>query len=306
MSKTKTKQRLFVVDGNNILRKAFYGMKPLHDPKGRQTHAIKGLMNRINECTSRYSADAVAVAFDSPGPNHRHEMYPDYKGTRKEGRSYQEQRTPHLSEEDFARQARIARRLVKALGYRILYRHGVEADDLMGSALVRWSDLGGHAVGLTGDKDFFQLVSPTIHILNANDNELYDARRVRAKFGGLRPHQIAEYLALMGDHVDNIPGVKGIGPVTATALLNTYGDLATVRANKRKLSKSVLNAFRACGAKRLKLWVDLTTIQTDLLDDRDRSWFMRREADEEAARIMKQLGFKHEQQRSLGRLWGRG
>lgn len=212
--------KILVVDGNSIINRAYFGVRPLTTPKGQRTEAIYGMTNIILAQTEKYAFDCVFVAFDLPAPTFRHKMYEGYKGNRK-----------GMEEELFCQMAP-AKELLKALGYRILEKEGYEADDLLGTVSRLTEERGGECFILTGDRDSLQLISDKTKVLLVTKGETvcYDEEKFKEKYGIL-PTQFVDAKALMGDSSDCIPGVPGIGEKTALPLIARFGSLEGVYAH---------------------------------------------------------------------------
>lgn len=212
--------KILVVDGNSIINRAYFGVRPLTNPKGQRTEAIYGMTNIILAQTEKYAFDCVFVAFDLPAPTFRHKMYEGYKGNRK-----------GMEEELFCQMAP-AKELLKALGYRILEKEGYEADDLLGTVSRLTEERGGECFILTGDRDSLQLISDKTKVLLVTKGETvcYDEEKFKEKYGIL-PTQFVDAKALMGDSSDCIPGVPGIGEKTALPLIARFGSLERVYAH---------------------------------------------------------------------------
>ena len=212
--------KILVVDGNSIINRAYFGVRPLTNPKGQRTEAIYGMTNIILAQTEKYAFDCVFVAFDLPAPTFRHKMYEGYKGNRK-----------GMEEELFCQMAP-AKELLKALGYRILEKEGYEADDLLGTVSRLTEERGGECFILTGDGDSLQLISDKTKVLLVTKGETvcYDEEKFKEKYGIL-PTQFVDAKALMGDSSDCIPGVPGIGEKTALPLIARFGSLEGVYAH---------------------------------------------------------------------------
>ena len=212
--------KILVVDGNSIINRAYFGVRPLTNPKGQRTEAIYGMTNIILAQTEKYAFDCVFVAFDLPAPTFRHKMYEGYKGNRK-----------GMEEELFCQMAP-AKELLKALGYRILEKEGYEADDLLGTVSRLTEERGGECFILTGDRDSLQLISDTTKCLLVTNGHpvCFDEEKFKEKYGIL-PTQFVDAKALMGDSSDCIPGVPGIGEKTALPLIARFGSLEGVYAH---------------------------------------------------------------------------
>ncbi|MEK6806292.1 MAG: 5'-3' exonuclease H3TH domain-containing protein, partial [Pseudomonadota bacterium] len=205
---------LILIDGSSWLFRAFFALQQQNftNSKGEATGAVFGMANMLRSLFKDYAPERIAVIFDPPGPTFRNEIYPEYKANRDE--------TP----EDLSRQFPIVRELIEALGLPVLQVPGFEADDVIGTLAVQACKQGLPVLIVTGDKDMAQLVDEHIKLLDTMKKRTLDAAAIREKFG-VPPERIVDYLALMGDSSDNIPGVAGVGEKTAAKLLNEYGSL---------------------------------------------------------------------------------
>lgn len=215
---------IVLVDGSSYLYRAFHALPPLTTSNGQPTGAVKGVLNMLKRLIKDYPQSPMAVVFDAPGKTFRDELFEDYKAHR-----------PPMPD-DLRSQVALLHACVKALGLPLLCIDGVEADDVIGTLAHRATQAGRDAVISTGDKDMAQLVNAHITLVNTMKDETLDEAGVEGKFG-LPPALIIDYLALMGDKVDNIPGVPGVGEKTALGLLQgmgggldtIYGDLERVK-----------------------------------------------------------------------------
>ncbi|WP_386080014.1 DNA polymerase I [Vreelandella sp. F11] len=215
---------IVLVDGSSYLYRAFHALPPLTTSNGQPTGAVKGVLNMLKRLIKDYPDSPMAVVFDAPGKTFRDEMYSDYKAHR-----------PPMPD-DLRSQIAPLHACVKALGLPLLCIEGVEADDVIGTLAHHATQAGRDAVISTGDKDMAQLVNAHITLVNTMKDETLDESGVEEKFG-LPPALIIDFLALMGDKVDNIPGVPGVGEKTAIGLLQgmgggletIYGDLERVK-----------------------------------------------------------------------------
>ncbi|MFG6137803.1 DNA polymerase I [Halomonas sp. B23F22_10] len=259
---------LVLVDGSSYLYRAFHALPPLTTSEGLPTGAVKGVLNMLKRLIKDYPDSPMAVVFDAPGKTFRDELYAEYKA----------QRPP--MPDDLRAQVQPLHDCVRALGLPLLCIEGVEADDVIGTLARHATEAGRDAVISTGDKDMAQLVNAHITLVNTMKDETLDVDGVKEKFG-LPPALIIDFLALMGDKVDNIPGVPGVGEKTALGLLQGMeGGLETVYADLERVKTL---GFR--GAKTLPkkleehrdqafLSYELATIKTDCalpvgLDDLD-------------------------------------
>ena len=207
--------KLLVVDGNSILNRAFYGIKPLTTKDGMFTNAIYGFLTMFERMKADVQPDAVAIAFDLKAKTFRHKAYDLYKANRK-----------GMPEELHMQMAPL-KELLTDLGYRLVTCEGYEADDILGTLSKTCADTGNTCVIATGDRDSLQLVNDRVSVRlakNLNGNMLYTPEVVREEYG-VEPKKLIEIKAIQGDSSDNIPGVAGIGPKGATELIQKYGDV---------------------------------------------------------------------------------
>ena len=208
------KKKLLAIDGNSILNRAFYGIRPLTTKDGFYTNALYGLVNMISRQAEALSPDYCAVAFDLKAPTFRHKAYDAYKAGRRP------------MPEELAMQLPVAKELLSALGYHVLEKEGYEADDILGTLAQMCKDRDCEAYIMTGGRDSLQLISPSVHVLLATNAETVDMDE--AKFFekyGVPSSRFVDVKALMGDSSDNIPGVPGIGEKTALKLIAEFGSL---------------------------------------------------------------------------------
>lgn len=241
---------LLLVDGSSYLYRAYHAMAQLTAPNGAPTGAMYGVLNMLRRLRADYVHDYCAVVFDAKGKNFRHEMFPDYKATR-----------PPMPD-DLRPQAEALPDLVRLTGWPVLVIPQVEADDVIGTLAAMGGEAGWNVVVSTGDKDMAQLVNERVTLVNTMSGETLDIEGVKAKFG-VRPDQIRDYLALMGDKVDNVPGVEKCGPKTAVKWLEAYGSLQGVMEHASEIKGKVGENLRAA-LPRLPLSYDLVTIKTDV------------------------------------------
>jgi len=253
---------LILIDGSSWLYRAFHVLPPLTNAAGEPTGAIYGMTNMLRKFLREYASDRIVVVFDPRGPTFRNELFADYKANR-----------PPVPEELSAQFAGI-REVVVALGLPLLQVDGVEADDVIGTLAARDS---GEVLIVTGDKDMAQLVNARVNLLDTMQDKRTDVDRVHDKFG-VEPALVADYLALVGDSSDNIPGVAKVGPKTAAKWLNEYGSLQGVIDNADDIGGKVADNLRAT-LDDLPLYKDLATIRCDLTLGEAGERLTRRDAD---------------------------
>ena len=209
-------KKLVLVDGSSYLYRAFHAMPDLRaiagDPTSPATGAIRGLINMVQALQKEQPADYVACVFDAPGPTFRDALYPDYKA----------HRSP--MPDDLRAQIPAIHEVVRLLGWTVLTVPGVEADDVIGTLAVTAAAQGVQVVVSSGDKDLSQLVNERITIIDTMGRKVRDVAGVAAEFG-VPPALMVDYQTLVGDKVDNVPGVPGVGGKTAVKLLTAYGSL---------------------------------------------------------------------------------
>ncbi|UPG95034.1 DNA polymerase I [Luteibacter aegosomatissinici] len=240
---------LTLIDGSSYLYRAFHALPPLTNAHGEPTGALFGIVNMLRT-TMKAGSDYVAFVCDAPGRTFRDDLYPEYKANR-----------PSMPD-DLRAQIEPMMKIVGALGFPILCVTGVEADDVIGTLARQASAAGIHTIISTGDKDFAQLVGPDIQLINTMTNTTMDTDGVIAKFG-VRPEQIVDYLTLMGDSIDNVPGVEKCGPKTAAKWLAEYPNLDALIASADKIGGKIGENLRAA-IPRLPLSRELVTIRTDV------------------------------------------
>lgn len=207
-------KKLLAVDGNSIINRAFYGVRPLSTKEGLPTNALFGMVNILEKNLTAVEPDFAAIAFDLKAPTFRHQMYAEYKAGRRP------------MPEELATQFPLAKETAAALGFVCVEKEGYEADDILGTLARMAEEEGAEAYLLTGDRDALQLISDKVHILLATNTETIDftPARFREKYG-VEPDAFVDVKALMGDSSDNIPGVPGIGEKTALKLIAEHGSL---------------------------------------------------------------------------------
>jgi DNA polymerase-1 len=217
---------LLLVDGSSYLYRAFHALPDLRSADGHPTGAMHGMVNMLRRLRADYPAAYIACVFDAKGKTFRDDMYPEYKATRAS------------MPDDLRLQIEPIHEAVKAMGWPILMVEGVEADDVIGTLSVEAAKAGMNVVVSTGDKDLAQLVNDKVMLINTMTNEKMDEAGVLAKFG-VPPNRIIDYLTLIGDTVDNVPGVSKCGPKTALKWLSAYDSLDGVIANADKITGAV-------------------------------------------------------------------
>jgi DNA polymerase-1 len=264
---------LVLIDGSGYLYRAFHALPPLTNRGGEPTGALFGVFNMVR-LALKGKPDYIAFVVDAPGKTFRDDMYAQYKAHR-----------PPMPD-DLVAQSGPMLELIEALGLPILRVDGVEADDVIGTLAVQGQAAGMDVTVSTGDKDLAQLVTPHITLVNTMTNTTLDEAGVVAKFG-VRADQIVDYLALMGDSVDNVPGVEKCGPKTAAKWLAEYDNLDGVIANADKVGGKIGENLRAA-LQQLPLSRDLTRVKTDVALDVKPAGLQLRPANTEKLRMFYQ------------------
>jgi DNA polymerase-1 len=239
-----------LVDGSSYLFRAYHALPPLTTSKNQPTGAIKGVISMLRRLEQDFPGSKMVVVFDAKGKTFRHDMYEEYKANR-----------PPMPE-DLGSQIEPIHEIVKAMGLPLLIVPGVEADDVIGTLAHEATSKGIDVVVSTGDKDMAQLVSDHVTLINTMTETRMDRAGVIDKFG-VTPEQIIDYLALVGDKVDNIPGVNKCGPKTAVKWLESYQDLDTVMAHADEI-KGKIGEYLREATDTLPLSRELATIKTDV------------------------------------------
>src|SRR5512134_761163 len=247
MSKPK---KLWLVDGSSYLYRAFFALPPLSTTTGIPTGAVLGVLNMVNKLLKEEDPDLIAIVMDAPGRTFRDDLFEEYKAHR-----------PPMPD-DLRAQIDPLIEAIPALGLPLLRIKGVEADDVIGTLAERASKHGMKVVISTGDKDMAQLVNDDITIVNTMFDTKLDRAGVKAKFDVL-PTQIVDYLALVGDSSDNIPGVPKVGPKTAAKWLNEYGSLDEIVKHAKDIQGKVGESLRE-NLETLELSRKLATIRCDV------------------------------------------
>ncbi len=286
-----TPPRLFLIDGYALIYRAFFAMisRPLRTSKGENTSAAWGVVNFLMRLREKYRPDYVAWVNDA-GTSFREERYPDYKSTR--------EKLDHELQADFDRAFERICAMLEAFRIPLIAVQGYEADDVIGTLAVRAAERGLQAVIVSGDKDFYQLIGPGVALLNpgrggpaAVEESWVDESNASARLG-VAPRQVVDFLSLVGDTSDNIPGVKGIGEKGAQKLLAEFGDLDTLLQRAGEVTAKRSREALLAQADSARLSRELVTIKRDVPIELDVAALTLKEPDREAAiRVLTELEF---------------
>lgn len=225
------KKKLIIIDISNFIFRAFFAIRPLTAPDGTPVNAVHGVLSMLLKILKTYRPTHVFIARDTAGGTFRNELYEEYKANRTE------------PPEDLVPQFGLIKELQEKMGIPHFEHDNFEADDIIGSACVQWKDKFDEIYIASGDKDLMQFVGDNIYMLDTMKDKIYDADGVFEKMG-VHPHQIVDYLSIVGDSSDNIPGMRGIGAKGAAKLLEEYGTLEKCIENKDQMKgKRLINAF---------------------------------------------------------------
>src|ERR671920_2300007 len=291
MSPNHNPPQLFLIDGYALIYRAFYAMiaRPLRTAKGENTSAALGVVNFLMRLREKYRPDYVAWINDA-GTSFREQRYADYKSTR--------EKLDQELQADFNRSVERICELLEAFGIPVVAIRGHEADDVIGTLAQAAANRGIQAVIVSGDKDFYQLVGPGIALLNpgrggpAAVDEIWVDESNAAERLGVPPGQVVDFLALVGDASDNVPGVKGIGEKGAQKLLAEYGDLDTILERAAEITAKRPREALLAQADSARLSRELVTIQRNVPVELDVSDFVLQEPDRDAViRLLTELEF---------------
>ncbi len=241
---------VILVDGSSYVYRAYHALPPLTTSTGQPTGAVRGVVTMVMRILQDHPNASIGMVFDAKGDTFRHEMYEDYKANRA------------AMPDDLIPQIEPIHEVIKALGIKIFVVEGVEADDVIGTLAAEAEQKGISTIISTGDKDLAQLVTQNIKLVNTMKNEVLDIKGVEKKFG-VKPEQIVDYLALVGDTSDNIPGVEKVGPKTAVNWLTEHNDIDTI-IEKADEFKGKVGEYLRAGIEQLKLSRQLTEIKKDV------------------------------------------
>jgi len=274
-----TGARLFLVDGSSNLYRAYHALPPLSNAQGLPTHGILGFTSMLLKLLREDAPEALAVAFDGPGPTVRHQLFTEYKANR-----------PPMPDA-LAQQIPFVHQVLQAMRVPVLMVSGEEADDILASAAVRAAGEGYRVVLISGDKDLLQVVDDRIVVRDTMKGKTWGQAEVEQRYG-VSPRQFPELLALMGDSIDNIPGIPGVGDKTARDLLQRFGNLEAVLERAGEITSPKLREAVRTHTERARLSKRLATIRTDLPLSRGPADFHRTAPDVPSLlALFRELGF---------------
>ncbi len=245
------KKKLYLIDGNSLLYRSYYGIQRLSTSKGFPTNAVFGFISMLKKLMEREKPHYLGIVFDAKGPTIRHKAFKDYKANRKP------------MPEDLVVQIPVIKKILRAFNIPFFERENYEADDVLGSLAQRASSHNVLSIIVTNDKDLFQLVDKLTIVYNPVKDISLDEKKVKEHFG-VSPSQVVDVLALWGDSSDNIPGVPGIGEKTSKALINQFGSLEKLLKNLDNIEKTRLQEKIKQNLEQLKLSQQLATIEKGL------------------------------------------
>jgi len=272
-------KKLVLIDGSSYIYRAFYALPPLTSPKGEPTGATYGFIRMISKLMSDLNPEYIAVAFDHPGKTFRHEEFKEYKATRKETPDELKVQMPRIKQ------------ILKLWGIPILEIPGYEADDIIATLAKRASEKDFEVIVVTPDKDMLQLVNDRVKVLNPVNDILFDREEVKKKYG-VYPEQFVDYLSMIGDPVDNITGVHGVGPKTAQKLLEKFGSVENIYKSLDELKDKLKVAFEEA-KERIELNKSLIELKKGIKLNIEPENLKKEKADLiKLKELFKELGFK--------------
>jgi DNA polymerase-1 len=273
-------KKLIVIDVSNFIFRAFFAIRPLHAPDGTPVNAVYGVLSMIHNMITKHKPTHVLIAKDTKEGSFRNEIYPEYKANRSE------------PPDELIPQFALVDELIRALGIPEIKMPRYEADDVIGSIAVQWKEEFDEILIASGDKDLMQFVDGPVKMLDTMKEKIYEREDVKDKMG-VYPEQIVDYLAMIGDSSDNIPGVPGIGPKGAQNLLEEYGNLETILENVEHIKNKRCKTALESNVDKALLSQELARIVTDLklgLNAGDSSYQLR--VDSEVEAFFEKVGFR--------------
>ena len=273
-------KKLYILDGHSHLYAAFYAIRNLNTPAGDPSNAIYGVVSVVLKLLRDHKPDYIVAVFDPHGKTYRDTFFSDYKANR----------SP--MPEELASQIDKTQEVLQAMGVTVIVADGYEADDVIGYIARKGADSGMKSVICSKDKDLQQLLNANITLFDTTKEKVTDEDSLFAD-KGLHPNQVIDYLALMGDTADNIPGIPGVGPKTAEKLINEYGSIEGMIENPEKLPPKVKNFLaEAENIEKLKLSQKLVTLIEDLpVEFTPEKWTPTIPDREKLAQLFTELGF---------------
>jgi len=250
------KKTLYIIDGSAYVYRAYFAIRELSTSSGLPTNAVYGFAQILLKLIKTKRPDYLAMTFDTKGPTTRHIAYPEYKSHRPEMPDPLQVQIPYIH------------RLVEAFEIPTLMEEGIEADDLIGTLSKKGEAAGLQVVIVSGDKDMFQLITPSVKVYDSMKEKMISEETIMEKFG-VTPPQMVEIMGLMGDTADNIPGVKGVGKKTAMQLIHDFGSIDHLLKNLDQVKRPKLRALLASQEEEARLSRSLVTIDTNLSIDFD-------------------------------------
>ncbi len=249
-----TQKTFYIIDGSSLIYRAYYAIRNLSTSQGMPTNAVYGFIQMALKIIKDKKPDYLMIAFDAKGPTFRHEAYPEYKAHR-----------PSMPD-DLSVQIPFIHRAISALGIFSMTQQGIEADDIIGTLAKKGEAAGLMITIVSGDKDLFQLISPNVRVYDTLKEKVFTEAEIQAKFG-VPPSQLIEIMGLMGDAVDNIPGVHGIGQKTAMQLIAQFGTIEALLGNLAAVKRPALQEALRTGQDMARLSRELATVRTDCAID---------------------------------------
>ncbi len=238
---------VYLIDGSSLIYRSFFALPALTTKDGFPTSAIYGFLRSLLAIMKSERPDCLAVIFDHPAPTKREKVYKEYKIHR-----------PKMPD-PLKMQIPVVKELLNLMGVPIIEKEGYEADDIIGFLALKFSSEGKRVKVYTPDKDMLQLVSERVIVINPMNNEVFDRKKVREKFG-IEPERIPDYLALVGDKVDNIEGIKGVGPKKAREIIAKYGSIEGILKDWERFSREFPSADR----EKLEMYYYLVRLHTEV------------------------------------------
>jgi DNA polymerase I len=273
------KEEIYIIDGSAYIYRAYHAIAPLSNSKGVPTHAILGFINMVNRLIREKNPKYLVMAFDSRGPVFRHQLYDQYKANR-----------PPMPE-DLSVQIPYIKRFVAASNFLMLEEQNFEADDIIASIAKRFTTLGHRIVVVSGDKDLLQLVSDNVVMWDPMKDKMMDQEAVQKKYG-VRPDQLLDLFALIGDSADNVPGVPGVGPKTAEKLIGDFATLDGLYAHVDELKKSKMKEKIIEHRDQAYLSKELINLKSDVaIPEQLNSYLLPQGNNEQLVEIYKELEF---------------